>query len=516
MKKSLKIFTFLVSFLMVITAFSGCNKGVSLLEENIIDDAYDNYYEIFVYSFNDTNSDGIGDLKGVTQKLDYVRDMGYTGIWLMPICPSPSYHKYSVTDYKNIDSSYGTLEDFDELIKTAHEKGIKVITDLVVNHTSRQHMWFREAALAHKNGDTDNEYYDYYNFSTSLQNGYAVYSKDLYYEARFESGMPDLNLDSEKVRAEISSIIKFWLDRGVDGFRLDACTSYYTLSKTKSIAFTDWIKKEALKVNPNAYIVGEVWSDAGTISDYYKSSSADSFFCFPAQSATGYIGSAISTAVNFGNAARAAKSYFESVQDVSSMAHGHIPAPFLCNHDTGRAGGFFGRNAAQIKFGYGLLSLYSGNTFTYYGDEIGMTGSANDPDKRVGMRWTAETTGIYPPGVTTTDEKNFYGFPSVQEQLEDKNSILNFYKLCNNARNAFPALMRGDAQLIEQSNENVLVFKKTYKDETIVIAVNFAKEESVIEGDFCKLQQGLCTDVGSVNVNGKKVTMPSFSFAIFA
>lgn len=497
-----------------LTALAACGGGAELLPENIVDDAYDNYYEIFVYSFCDSDGNGVGDLKGVTEKLDYVRDMGYTGIWLMPICPSPSYHKYSVTDYKAIDPAYGTLDDFDELVETAHAKGIKVITDLVVNHTSSEHPWFKEAAGARVRGETDNAYYDYYNFSDTIQNGYSSFA-GVYYEARFESGMPDLNLDSEKVRAEISSIIEFWLDRGVDGFRLDACTSYYTTSKTKSIQFTDWIKKEALKHNPDAYIVGEVWSDAGTIADYYKGSEADSFFCFPAQGATGYVGSAITTVVNFGNSVSAANAYFESVANVASMASGGIPAPFLCNHDTGRAAGFHGRDVRRIKFAYGLLSLYSGNTFTYYGDEIGILGSANDPDKRVGMRWAEDTKAIFPPGVTSRDESKFYIYESVEEQLKDDDSILNYYKLCNNARNAIPALMRGTAERLESTNENVLVFKKTYKDETITIAVNFSKEESTIEGDYGQLKQSLCVE-DSVSVRGSKITLPTFSIAIFA
>ena len=516
MKKLTKIFATLAACSCVSLAFAGCgNAGPSLLEENLIDDAYDNYYEIFVYSFYDSDGDGIGDLKGVTQKLDYVRDMGYTGIWLMPICPSPSYHKYDVTDYKAIDPDYGTMEDFEELLTAAHEKGIKVITDLVVNHSSDKHPWFEEFKKACKNGDTENKYYEYYNFSDKQQTGYTYLSgAGGYYEARFQSGMPDLNLDSEYVREEISGIMKFWLDKGVDGFRLDACTSYYTNRNSKSAEFAGWIKSEAVKYNPKAYIVGEVWSDAGTIKTFYGSG-ADSFFCFPAQGISGYVGSAITLAASLDNPAGAAKSFYTSIESVVSMANGYIPAPFLCNHDTGRAAGFLGRDIQRVKFAYGLLSLYSGNTFTYYGDEIGMTGSSTDPDKRVGMRWTADTEGIYPPGVTSTDDKTFYNFPSVEEQLQDKDSILNYYKLCNNARNAFPALMRGTAEKLEQANEEVLVIKKTYNGQSVTVAINFSKGENVINGDYGTLQQGLCVE-GSVKSNGTSHTLPALSIAIFA
>ena len=519
MKKLSKIFAVLSACALGAVAFSASACGgdseskLPLLQENIVDDAYDNYYEIFVYSFNDSDGNGVGDLKGVTQKLDYVRDMGYTGIWLMPICPSPSYHKYDVKDYKAIDPAYGTMADFEELLSVAHSKGIKVITDLVVNHSSYDHPWFTEARKAFRNGDTENEYYDYYNFSHESQSGYSPAGGGVYYEARFTSDMPDLNLDSEGVRAEISSIIEFWMNKGVDGFRLDACTSYYTNNRAKSIEFAGWIKQEATKHNPKAYIVGEAdWS--ASAGEFYNSG-ADSFFWFPAQGSGGYVGSAIATAFNMGNAKSAVNSYYNSMNTVISSAKGYVPAPFLCNHDTGRTAGFLVKNEDRIKFAYGLLSLYSGNTFTYYGDEIGMTGSSNDPDKRVGMRWTATTAGIYPPGVTSRDDSTFYNFPSVEEQLKDKDSILNYYKLCNNARNAFPALMRGTAERLEQSNEEVLVVKKTYGDQSVIVVVNFSKETNVIEGDYGELKQGLCVE-GSVKSSGSKHTMPGMSIAIFA
>ncbi|MDE6273689.1 MAG: alpha amylase [Clostridiales bacterium] len=517
MKKSCKVFTALLSSAFLISALAGCgDDGTKLLEENLIDDAYDNYYEICVYSFNDSDGDGVGDLKGVTEKLDYVRDLGYTGIWLMPICPSPSYHKYNVTDYKNVDPEYGTLEDFDELVTAAHEKGIKLITDLVVNHSSSLHPWFTEFKKARSNNDESNQYYDYYNYSSEFRTGYTYFTGG-YYESRFESGMPDLNLDSPKVREEISSIMDFWLtDHKVDGFRLDACTSYYTNSTSKSADFAGWIKEEAVKYNPNAYIVGEVWSDAGTIGKFYGSG-ADSFFCFPAEGSSGYINSAVNLSTTIGNGASAANSFYKSVETVVSMANGYIPAPFISNHDTGRAAGFLMRDPVRIKFAYGLLSLYSGNVFNYYGNEVGMRGSSNDPDKRVGILWTADTKPIYPSGVSSKDPETFYPFPSVEEQLADENSILNYFKLCNNARNAFPALMRGSSERIEQSVEDVLVFKKTYGEETIVIAVNFAQEERTIEGEYGTLKQSLiCTEEGEIKSSGNKTTMPAFSIAIFA
>ena len=206
MKKRLFAVACIVALLAVLCfGIVGCDKTPADQDDtenyqlNIIDDNYRNWYEIFVYSFFDTNNDGIGDLKGVTQKLDYVKDMGFNGIWLMPIHPSPTYHKYDVKDYYAIDNVYGTLEDFDTLIEQAHARGIKVIIDLVFNHTSSEHPWFLQACdYIRKNGKPGGQYGDFYNFNTKELSGYSkVSGTNYYYEARFWSGMPDLNLNSQ-------------------------------------------------------------------------------------------------------------------------------------------------------------------------------------------------------------------------------------------------------------------------------------------------------------------------------
>ena len=253
----------------------------------VLSDNFRNYYEIFVRSFYDKNADGIGDLAGVTAKLDYIaKDVGADGIWLMPIFPSPSYHKYDVTDYYTIDPQYGTLEEFDLLIAKAHEKDIRIILDLAVNHTSNLHPWFDSAVKALWSGE-QSKYIGYYNFTlTDPGQGYSKITDKYYYECRFVSGMPDLNLDNADVREEIAKIAKFWLDRGVDGFRLDAATSYYTGDNAKNIEFLSWFNGVVKAYEKDAYLVGEVRSDAGTVSEYYKSG-IDSFFNYPYSQITG-------------------------------------------------------------------------------------------------------------------------------------------------------------------------------------------------------------------------------------
>jgi glycosidase len=269
-------------------ADSAANEvAVNELPVNVIDDKYRTTYEVFVYSFSDSDGDGVGDIQGLIDKLDYIgdgdpetdTDLGCNEIWLMPISPSPTYHKYDVTDYKDIDPEYGTMEDFDELIKACHDRGIRVIIDQVYNHSSVEHPWFKDAAeflkdhpgITFENGNYSASFYidcpklSYYNFANEQLAGYEpLPGTEYFYEARFWSGMPDLNLDSDAVRREIADITGFWLEHGVDGFRLDAVTYYYTGNDSANIDFMTWLNDTVKSVNPDAYIVAESWTNSST------------------------------------------------------------------------------------------------------------------------------------------------------------------------------------------------------------------------------------------------------------
>ena len=198
------------------------------------DDNYRTWYEIFVYSFCDSNGDGIGDLKGVLSKLDYLQELGVNGIWFMPVHPSQSYHKYDVADYFQIDPAYGTLEDFRDLLAACKERDIHVIMDLVLNHTADNHPWFTEACDYLRSlpaGEEPNPevcpYVEYYYFTREAAvNYHPVSGSDWYYEGKFSPNMPDLNLEHGLVRREISTIMSYWLEMGVDGFRLDAAKEF--------------------------------------------------------------------------------------------------------------------------------------------------------------------------------------------------------------------------------------------------------------------------------------------------
>lgn len=522
MKKFLSRFlglTLTVSMAVSTFAVAGCSSNadadvdITPLAENLIDDNYDNYYEVFVYSFCDSDGDGIGDLKGVTSKLNYIRDLGYTGLWLTPVHQSPTYHKYDVIDYCTIDEDFGTMEDFEELIEKADELGIKVIMDMVFNHTSTQCEWFKEARTAYIIGDTSNPYYDFYNFSDSYKSGYTqIGSAGLYYESQFDSSMPDLNLDSEGVKEKLGEAIKFWVEKGVGGFRLDAVMYYFSDSAVKSAQFAQWVKdtadeyaSELTGKDGDVFVVGEAWGNRTAIKSYYTNSENVSYFDFPT-ARDGYITQTLSAAQS-----EPAETFWSVLNYVAdTAADGDIACPILGNHDTGRIAGYLGRDENKIKFAYGLLSMLSGSTFTYYGDEIGMIGGTDsDQDKRLGMMWTADTQMIKPENVTPTQQV----FADVETQLADNNSILNYYKLCNNVRNAFPSIMRGTMERIYYNDDYVLAFKRTYGKETVTIVINFATESKQVGGLSGTLQKGICVS-GKVSASGDKLTLPAYSIAV--
>lgn len=469
-----------------------------LLEEDLVDDHCGNWYEVFVYSYADSDGDGIGDFKGLESKLDYIRGMGFTGIWLMPIMPSPSYHKYDVTDYYDVDAQYGSMEDFRALLSAAHEKGIKIIIDLPVNHTSSSHPWFTDALSGE-----DAQYRDYYNFTDEPLAGHTPIAGGGYYESQFVSTMPDLNLDSETVRAEIVSIMSFWLsDVGVDGFRLDATTSYYTGSPQASIDFLNWLNTEAKAISPDCYIVGECWSDMSTILQYYESG-IDSFFYFPAATSSGSIFKTLQSTITD----RGQRYSDMSILLEETFGADTVMAPFLGNHDTGRiTGSITNSDMGKLKAATGMLAMMRGAVFVYYGDEIGMVGSGEDPNKRIGMLWTSEDeTTAAPPGTT----KVRYLLPSVSEQEADPDSLLVYTRQAMNLRNAVPAIARGSSEALDSGDPMVSVIRRTWNGESILIVLNLCEEAKTLS-----LESGGI--IGILDATGEGITYENGILSIAA
>lgn len=474
-----------------------CSSRTSAEESlNIVEDNYRNYYEIFVYSFYDSDGDGIGDLNGVTEKLDYIEDMGFNGIWLMPIMPSPTYHKYDVLDYYSIDEQYGTLEDFKTLVDECHKRDIRIIIDMVINHSSSEHTWFKTACDYLRTLPEDEEpdltvcpYVDYYNFSREQENGsyYTVTGSDWYYEAVFDYGMPDLNLNNETLRKEIEDIAAYWIGIGVDGFRMDAAMHYEESDVTFNTEVLNWLYSYCASLNPDFYMVSEVWASEAMITDYYASETP-SMFNFDLADSEGKL---IKAARGKYKAANLVTSMIAYQTEFSQMYEDYIDAPFITNHDTGRVSNALLSDENDVKMAGGLLMMMNGSPFVYYGEEIGMSSKGTkDENKRLSMYWSDTNEEGMTTGPENADEGIVSSFASVEEQLEDETSILNYYKRALQLRNENPEIARGTITLVDAlCNEHQAALLKTWEDSTIAIVYNTSDEEMRIDLTGTELEE---------------------------
>ena len=529
--------------LLVTGVFAGTGKEKEK-EPEIIDDKYRTYYEVFLYSFADSNGDGIGDIRGLIDKLDYINDgddttdtdLGCNGIWLMPIMPSTTYHKYDVTDYEDIDAEYGDLDDFKELVAECHKRGIRLIIDLVMNHTSSKHPWF-EAACDYIEGlggaepsEAECPYFGYYNFTREPKGDvyYEVGDTGWYYEAQFWSEMPDLNLENQAVRDEFDGITSFWMDLGVDGFRLDAAGEYETGQTTKNIEILSWFHSMVEEKNADAYIVAEVWQDLDTYAKYYESG-IDSCFDFAFANADGIIADSLKktagyNASSYGNAAANVQ------KKLAAYNADYIDAPFYTNHDMARSAGYYSgdysENMTKIS---GAMNLFmSGNVFLYYGEELGMKGSGKDENKRAPMYWSDAGDGKTAEGMCRGPEgmdaiKMKYG--SLEEQKDDPDSVYNFYRAVIKLRDAYPEIARGQVTFLKDlSDENVCVLKKTWNDRELVIAFNLSEQAETVdlsdvtlngrEGAKMSLGGALAATDEEIGFSGGTLSLPAYSVAI--
>lgn len=510
----------------------------------VIDDNYRTYYEVFVYSFCDSDGDGVGDLQGLISKLDYINDgddttdtdLGCNGIWLMPVNPSPTYHKYDVADYYAIDEAYGTLEDFEELLAECERRGIKVIMDLVLNHSSSQNPWFQEACAYLKGLDgaqpdaAQCPYYDYYHFSKEQGGGYyQVEGTDWYYEAQFWSEMPDLNLDCEPLREEIAKITQHWLDMGVGGFRLDAVKEYYSGAPQSNIAFLSWLTDTVKSQKEDAYLVGEAWLDMTDYAPYYESG-IDSVFDFAFADKDGIISKVLngSSAAKYGAAVASLDEMF------GAYNADYIDAPFYTNHDMGRSAGYYAgdNSAAQTKMAGAMNLFMGGSAFLYYGEELGMKGSGKDENKRAPMYWSMnpDAAGMCDGPADMEDVK--MKFESLEEQERDEDSVYQYYKKAIKIRNQNPEIARGKAEYVlvgdfleEDTKKNVCAIKKTYGDSELLLVFVTGAETEELDltglslngkniGEGTEIRGALVTGEEGIDFEDGKAVMPGFSVLV--
>ncbi len=466
--------------------------GFKTVSYELSKDKYRTFYEIFPYSFYDSDGSGVGDLNGITQKLDYLNDgdtkttddLGIDGIWLTPIMQSPSYHKYDVADYYTVDEAFGTNEDFKKLLDEAHKRGINVIIDLVINHSSNQHEWFKKALEELAEGKTDG-YAAYYHFveNNKIDGWTKAGVGDWYYESDFVSEMPDLNLKNPALREELQKIVKYWLELGVDGFRLDAVMWFESIDGVKgkhdhdgSIEDLQWLYDYAKTVKEDVYMVGECWADSpSTIADYYKSG-LDSLFNFGVQGSSGKINGYVNT----GDAASYVQ-YLENWQaQITERNANAIDAKFLSNHDTVRSAEFMMNNSRQ-RMAAAMYILAPGNPYIYYGEEIAMEGvNPPDPDVRRGMYWSADDDTGYVkkiPGGTKLEEEPSV---SVESALKDDESLMTYYKRIIALRNQNPEIARGTLKAITLDNNATAGYVSTYKDSSVMVVYNLGDESATV------------------------------------
>lgn len=489
------------------------------------DDNYRTWYEIFVYSFCDSDGDGIGDLQGVISKLDYLQELGVNGIWFMPIHPSQSYHKYDVADYYAIDPQYGTMEDFEALIAECNARDIHVITDLVVNHTGNDNPWFLNAVEYLQNlpegaepSAEECEYFGYYTFNREGGSGYhQVPGTDWYYEGMFSPHMPDLNLGNEAVRAAITDVMRFWIDKGVAGFRLDAAKEFYSGKVSANVEVLNWIQTTAQSLKEDVYLVAEVWENFRMIKEYYVSG-ITSIFDFAFGNSDGKIISVLRGAGNPNQVSGFATALEQADTGYSEANPSYIDAPFLSNHDVGRIAGFCNYDEGKVKLAATMNLFMSGSAFIYYGEEIGMSGSGNDPSKRAPFVWNeARNNGVTdpPPECTLPEE---YRFGSLETQQGDDSSIYNYYRQAIAIRQALPVISHGSTKCEQELNKDCIsAFRKIWNDQQCIVLMNINPEAAQVDlsayADWT-LAASLSADGTPVTLNGTVLDLGAFGVAV--
>ncbi|MGE5804378.1 MAG: alpha-amylase family glycosyl hydrolase [Ignavibacteria bacterium] len=485
-------------------------------------------YQIYVRSFADSNGDGIGDLKGIIDHLDYLNGMtdslGIDAIWLTPINPSPGYDfGYDVSDYENIDPVFGSMNDFELLIKEAHKRNIRVIMDFVFNHTSHLHPWFIESSRS-----KDNPKRNWYLWGDAKPNGdppnnwqacfggnawqWDDTTKQFYYHM-FLKEQPDLNWRNEEVRKEIFRIIKKWLELGVDGLRLDVVNGFFKDELLRDnppangerpfdqqLHIYDRDRPELIPVItelrslldsfPERMAVGEVIGENPNITAKYFGDGSQ----------------LLNLAFNFDLIKQHwdAKKMLCSILNWESALHTKaFPCYFLSNHDFHRHATRFGAGVnsdAKSKVAAAMLLTLRGTPFLYYGEELGMqdtvipkeeiqdpfgknyTQLGRDPERNP-MQWNDSANAGFTTAVPWLRANDDYKIRNVILQQKDENSVLNFYKKLIKLRKESVTLQKGRLVIINHSSDDVLIYLRQYEDEAFLIGLNFSDKQQYIEYD---------------------------------
>ena len=438
------------------------------------------FYEIFVRSFYDSDGDGIGDLQGVIEKLDYLNDgdpattddLGITGIWLMPITDAPSYHGYDPTDYRNVNPDYGTNEDFTALMDAAHERGIAVIVDLVVNHTSREHEWFVASA------EGDAEYRDWYIWDESCPTYRGPWGQEVWipmgdscYYAVFWEGQPDLNYENPEVMDEMTDIARFWVqDMGADGFRLDGMKHLVEEGELQenTISSREWATEFHTAVReaaPESLTVGEVWSSS-FIASRYVPDGADIVFDFD-------LATAMMQSATIGRSS----AVYAAQTGLLGLYPPNQYGAFLANHDMNRVMNALRGDVNKAKVAANLLMTQPGVPFIYDGEEIGMQGAKPDERIRTPMQWDdSGASGGFSTGDPWEPLQDDAATVNVEAQTDDPDSLLSHYRDLIDLRTSHPALAYGDFVALESEASRIYSFLRRSPEETLLVILNLSDD----------------------------------------
>ncbi|HEY0741509.1 MAG TPA: alpha-glucosidase [Chryseosolibacter sp.] len=535
-------------------------------------------YQIYPRSFKDSNGDGVGDLRGIIEKLDYIESLGVNAVWLNPIYSSPNADNgYDVSDYRNIMAEFGTMADFDEMLEGMHKRKIKLIMDIVVNHSSDEHEWFRQSRSSR-----DNPYRDFYhwwpaekgkpNFRYSLfdETGDAwKYDKqtNAYYLHYFSSKQPDLNWENPKLRQEVYSFMRFWADKGVDGFRLDAFQ--FAAKDTTYPKFPEGYEKEFVKY----------YAMQGNLHEYLREMNREVFSKYDVMSVSEGAGNTMEDAHNLVDEERKELNMayaFEGVDIAKSTGYDLLHfkkvftkwdsafadkgwlSIFLANHDQARMVSRFASDAPEFREASAkLLNTFilsmRGTPYCYYGDELGMTNpgfekieqyrdiqalnmykktlsSGGDLDEYLReLRFSSRDNGRTPMQWDTTLNAGFssatpwlsintnYNQINVAYQEHDPRSVLNHFRKLTELRKKTDALVYGKYTLLLKDHPKVYAYTRVMNDTRVLVLLNFSKEQSVVSIDqLSSRKEALINNYDSVDIDGSKVTLNPYQAVILS
>ncbi len=535
-------------------------------------------YQIYPRSFKDTDGDGVGDLKGIIEELDYIKSLHVNAIWLNPIYSSPNADNgYDVSDYRAIMRDFGTMEDFNKMLLAMHERDIKLIMDIVVNHSSDEHEWFKQSRSSR-----DNPYRNYYhwwpaeegkpNYRYSLfdaQGNAWKYDSttNAYYLHYFSQKQPDLNWENPKVRQEVYDIMKFWADKGVDGFRLDAFQ--FAAKDTTFPAFPEGFEKHFI----------DYYAMQGHLHDYLKEMYREVLSKYNVMSVAEGAGRNFKDAHNLVDEDRHELNMAYAFDGVDIAKPGgysiiHFKevfskwdsvfakkgwlSIFLANHDQARLVSRFGNDspefhAASAKMLNTFILSMRGTPYCYYGDELGMTNIGFDSidqyqdiaaingykkvvnsggdveafmqalkfssrdNGRTPMQWNDTENAGFSTGIPWLPVNQNYHNINVAKEDKDPHSVLNYFRKMTQLRRDNPVLVYGDYQLLKPKHPEIYAYTRTLDDQKMLILLNFTDKHSSIDlPEINLIKEELIDNYGSIAINNDIITLQPYQAVIFA